>query len=383
MIYLIMFTLSCCSLYASTKYKSWIKPLLVVVALSLPCAMAAFRGLDVGTDVKVYAIYAYRDAATLPLPDYLNSYLDIAGVGYSLLTWLSARLFHSFQLYLGILQLAVVVPVYCASRKINPGYEWASMLIYYLLLYALTLNAMKQSIALAICYLAFAFLLDGRKWGYVIAVVVACLFHQTAIVFLIVYPCYQIFVNGGAEAGILTERRQKIFLAVMVSAVALVFIAGPQLVRALSVLKDSYAYQVEHIGDGELNESALVLLAAAALNFNWCRRDLAVAPFEGEDGRAQTLYVKKIYAFSFVMFTLGLVLMQLNVVADSLGRFGYYFLLFGGAFLGAQMAAGGKRSHVGSLLVIMIFLAYFIFAFLIMKGGEVYPYETWVGNVFY
>lgn len=191
--YVVYFSLSCLFTGAAgrCKRKKKIYAALVfsVLALLLPCLLAAFRDNTVGSDVLVYGDAFYEYSLKMGFWDFVTSrneeYL------FMLLVYLCSHTVETKPFYYFVIQAFVVVPVYAALQKDEANrYAWFGMLVYYLLFYAYTLNLMRQSIAVALLFWGFKFVRGKKPVKYLILVGICMLFHTTAIVGIVVYPIY-------------------------------------------------------------------------------------------------------------------------------------------------------------------------------------------------
>ena len=382
MIYLAVFGLSTFLFYIAGKCRGVLYVVLATSAVLLPCVMAGLRGPGVGTDVMTYGIWTFRAASSSSLLGFLEAYAGTSPIGFNLMSWAVTRLFGSFEVYLGVIQLITVLPTYLASRYLFRDKEWLCMLHFFLLLYATSLNTMKQSIAVAICLLAMTYALRRRYLAYCVATLVALSFHETAIISIIAYPVLLLFVGGGSKKGLFGRWRALVLTTLGAAAVAALFMFGEQLIRFISQFKDSYAYQVEHIGAGSVSDSILVIAAAVSLAWWFCRglvtnSSTVIAIPQGKTAPGPLA----LYDYLFAMFLLGCVCAQLNVISESVGRLGYYFLAYGGAFISSLAFDTEGRGHLAVLVLVAVFVVYFVFAFIVRGGSEIYPYVTSGGAV--
>lgn len=69
------------------------------------------------------------------------------------------------------------------------------MIVYYFIFYGISLNIMKQMIAISLGMLAFRMYYEKQNTKGVLLSISALLFHQTAFVVFLMYPLYEIYKN--------------------------------------------------------------------------------------------------------------------------------------------------------------------------------------------
>lgn len=166
----------------------------IVLILTL---LAGLRSLTVGTDTSGYAIKLYKIARGSST---FASFLDIqwfreyrwttvgesVEVGYLVLVWI-ARKFGSFQVLLFLTSFLTVCPFYYAlARRRNDYYLPICLIMFMLIYFNWTLNAMRQWVAASWIFLSVFWLYDPseslihQKMSYT-ALFVAFLFHSSAV----------------------------------------------------------------------------------------------------------------------------------------------------------------------------------------------------------
>ena len=200
-VYLIGFALSAALIALAQKRRTWVFVLLSVLALLIPCLIAALRAQHIGTDTMVYA-KPMTEAAIVAdgWGDYYgsywyqvwrNMYVRDFEPGFTALVYVVAKLFRNLSSVLFVLQALTVVPIYlalCRDRKQFP--VWLGMLVYYLLFFNSTLNMMRQWVAMAFLILAMTRLLDKKMVSTGILTLCACLFHTSALIAVPIYAVY-------------------------------------------------------------------------------------------------------------------------------------------------------------------------------------------------
>lgn len=352
--------------YLADHTKGLLNFILIAAALFLPCLFAGVRDDTVGTDVLTYGIWTFRAAEAQSLASFMQSYATISAPGFNLLSWFLARS-GSFELYLGAIQALTVCPIYLYARHRYPGCTWVAMAAYMLLLFPISLNAMKQMIAVSLCLLSYE-LIERKRFLlfalYVIAVSV--FFHQTAFIFLIVYPVMRLMYDIGKGPSAFFGRGQRLAVAAIILLLfALMFVFGNRLIELLSPIKESYSYQANASGD-RLNYSALVMTVTFVIIYFLNR----------PKGKAGTGLVREQEILG-IMCIVGSLAFQLNVIASSLLRFAYYLIGFVPLYASSLLKGGKRAVSLVSVLILFAFLVlYFVQVYVINGGNAVYPYTS-------
>lgn len=242
------------------------------VLLLIPCLIAGLRADTVGTDVLVYARPLYDLAEnSSSLSNYFDAhwwsvwrYMGPADyeVGFSLLIWLSSVVGSSFSFTLFVIQAFTIFPIYLALtrvRKSNSISISLGVLVYLLLYFNVSLNLMRQWMAMAFLLLAITYLLDRKQLQYFILSAVAFLFHTSAILIcLVVYVFWRyVYSSEGGYA-----RR-----VLITSTISLLIIVFGLRIAALSLSALGFNEYIQYIGTGEVSivPSQLLLLAPGVL----------------------------------------------------------------------------------------------------------------------
>lgn len=203
MIYVITFLLSCTVFLLSEKsHSKYLKRILVIVAILLPCFLAAIRHNTIGTDVKVYVEPLYNAAresdnfATFMQQRWFvvwrYMYVNQFEIGFSTMIFLIEKLGGSLKTVLFFIQLLIITPVYLGLKKINKPYPiYFGMCVFYFIFYNTSLNMMRQWIAMSILFLGFSYLVADEKKRYFVYIVVGTLFHTSALFGVIIFVIYQ------------------------------------------------------------------------------------------------------------------------------------------------------------------------------------------------
>ena len=182
------------SQFKKNKNKSGV--LFSIIAIFIVCWLAGIRGYSVGTDVLYYAVPQFEYAKQFS--DYF-SYMSISQIEplYALIVFLTSKFCSDVSVLLFLSQLLVLVPIYIVLyKKKNSISITFGMFIYYFLFYNLTLNIMRQSIACAFLMLSYIYYEEGSKKTCLLCTIIAVLFHDSAIIAVVLYILLSLIVNS-------------------------------------------------------------------------------------------------------------------------------------------------------------------------------------------
>lgn len=201
MIYITCFILSVGLFYIAKDQKGIAKKGIVFLAIMIPCVLAGIRGNTVGTDVHVYLEPMVSNARyAKSFSDYMRSSWQqgwvIRGVydievGFSVLVYVIIKLFNSIYVLQFAIQWLTIYPIYVGLKEKNTDKVWLGMLVYFCMFYNGFLNIMRQGIAIGFLFLAFQYLFNEKKKRFFTFLIVACLFHNSGAIGLIIWFIYE------------------------------------------------------------------------------------------------------------------------------------------------------------------------------------------------
>ena len=146
--------------------------------------LLALRHNTVGNDYGTYSYYF--DAISNTEWGSLFS-LDME-MGYVLLNKVVSVFTDNFQWFLAVSSAIIVLPIWYVYRKHSEDAPMTILLFVNAATFVMFFSGIRQSIAIAIGCLAFE-CARNKKWiKFLITVVVAMLFHQSAFILLLLYP---------------------------------------------------------------------------------------------------------------------------------------------------------------------------------------------------
>lgn len=140
--------------------------------------LAGLRDITIGTDTPAYYdIFNYiaQEDATYIEP------------GWYFLNRLVALLGGDFTSLLLLVSAITLIPVLLVINR-HSEYKLCSLFLYYsMYMYLNTWNGMRQYLAVSIGLLSFSYLCSSKRGKFFLCVIIACLFHYSAILLLLAY----------------------------------------------------------------------------------------------------------------------------------------------------------------------------------------------------
>lgn len=240
---------------------------LSLFAVLIPSLMAGLRGEHVGVDVLVYArpLYDISSRAT-SLFNFLsvNSRFEI---GYRTIGYLASHVFHSFNVHLFLTHLLIVGPIYYGAMLLRDKFEpWVVLLSFYCMFYVETFNIMRQGIAVAFAFLAFAYLLNGNWKKSLIVAVIGYFFHASMVV------GYALIVFVYVLHRIKSRTLKVLSLAVITIMVPLLMNYWSQILTFLvlkGIVSARYINYISYLQGGQAYFTRLTMTNYFELGFRW------------------------------------------------------------------------------------------------------------------
>ncbi len=165
-----------------------------------PVFLATFR-YNIGYDYISY-IWGFNNSFELTFESILSEYKVGDPIAYYLVTKF-ATLFNSDRVYLMLLALLSLIPgvSYILKEWDDPDIQPMAVFMYLFIPYIFSFSACKQGIALSILMFSLKYVYERKPIKFTICVVIAFLFHPTAIAFFFVY----FFLNENGNVTILKK----------------------------------------------------------------------------------------------------------------------------------------------------------------------------------
>lgn len=171
--------------YLADKYNKKIYIFITYLIIACPAALRYCVGIDYKAYLDLYnrmISYASVDAA-------LKSH--VVEKSFLYLSFFSNRFFHSawfvFAFYAIFTQLFMLLGMWNFREYVSPS---LMMFIYLCGYYWRTYNIFRQALAVAIIFWGFRYIKDKKIVRFLVCVLIAGVFHKTALLAVFVYPFY-------------------------------------------------------------------------------------------------------------------------------------------------------------------------------------------------
>lgn len=368
--YLITFFISYIFIYIASKYSKskqnkFLRSTLLLMAIITLSMLAALRNETIGTDILTY-VNKYFDAAlyTQGITTYLEIYpLEMVEPLYKILTYVCSMISSDVRFLYFVIEFidcAFVVAFLWENREKSS--VLFGVFVYTMLLYNISFNAVRQTMALCICLYSLNAVKDKRLIKFIVLMLVAFLIHKSSIIMTISYPLYT-YLDRQSVRKIDGSILRIVFLGIG-GLFFINYIAG--FLMSIGVFPVKYShYMNSGYSFGRLSSFAFVL--PIILICILYRRKLY------QNDKINALLISYVLIWPFYA--------QLDSLEDQFGRLAFYFMS-ANIYLYAQIPKLkiGSSSHNILNSLILCFLAvifwslYWFVNFVIWNTGETVPY---------
>lgn len=325
---------------------------LLFLSLIFLCTVAGARSITVGTDVNVYVsrlIVVCKES--LGLFSYLrNANSDFL---FALIIYIS-NLTNSTHFVLFMIEFAVAAPIYWyAYENREKNSLTLTILIFLLTMYCISLNLMRQSIAIAFSILAYHYFDKKNYKKSVILLIAASLFHKTALISVVAFCINKLIKsNFKYKIGIIFLSLFGLFLAGMFMDKIVMLTSYSRYLNMVNLMR-SFSWL-----------SLLKIIFWIVLGI-FCYRF-------GNDKEHKE---NTIIAVVFLLISLVLTITSFKIPGT--GRLGYYFLDLAYFIIVFEIPKAFKqRKFILAIIILILFALWWNMTAVDNDSSRVYPYES-------
>lgn len=365
--YLVTFSLSIGLLFYSERTKNKVmRRLLVMLALLVPSALAGLRDYSIGNDVLLYGNTWFENACSY---DSLFSFFDKAheysiGIGYATVNWIISRISHNphvFYFFYELLQLTILYYVVKPLKnKISISFAF---FVYYFSYYNLSLNLLRQIMAVLIILYAYRYIANKNIIKYIVAVLIAYSFHTTGIIGIVLYP-----ISVSVESG----KLKKIFRYLIVGCSVIFVIGYEQIFNLLINVNVLSATRYSHyLTDTDVGGRYIRLVYWGIVLF-----------FVIWKGKKSNLQYENIITLQMFMIISAIMSILTFVGSTWVIRVAYYFDIYQVIYfaflaqkLNIRLKVGQQKTLAGGYILLGgLVIVNWLIVFIIRNGAATFPY---------
>lgn len=371
LIYLIVFLITTYFVYkAEISKKESSKKYYIFLAIFLLAAFAGCRAESVGTDVRNYGMNNFNLALRYHSFAHYYSNYSIAVLSeplYHLLVFFLSRVFTDYHWALFFYELITVSFCYLGIERCNKIFntkKWLAFLVYNLVLFNISINLMRQMIAVSIIFYALTFAFEERYKTYIALTFLAVGFHSSGIIGAAILPMYLI-LRQKRKISTTKQFTQGIifflllFLTIALGSTGVRFLVSKGIVRSLylSYLDD---------GTGAVSTVSYSMLVIYLIYFGIYMKHY------------HQINRKGLESMFFLMCSVIMLISPFGqLISTYISRIANYFIPFQIISLVNISQCYSKKSQKDwIILLVSLFLCVWYFNFVIRGIGETIPYTT-------
>lgn len=364
MIYIITFILSILFASIGTKEKRnnpFLYYALLFISIIIPALVAGYREESIGTDTSNYLGIFYRAVSC-------NSFAEMAAlsdmeVGFQYFVFLCSRISSNPVIFFFLLQIITLIPIYKSIVESNINISFG-LFIYYFLFFNMSLNISRQAVAISLILLSTTYLINGKYKQVIIYSLIAFLFHNTAIICLLLYTIYFFCQKY--------DIRKQAYIYILYLMLFVTFIYAvlfkTNFISIIIDQRDVYSNYVENIGESSISTSSLLLyIYLSFLNY------LPTKISNNSNSR-----------FFFISSIMSMVMVYMTVISQPFSRLGLYFTIvyvisipyIFSKHLVRRVFRNSKYKQSYKSIFILLILYMWYFSIILRGSHETFPYKT-------
>lgn len=345
------------------------------IAILLLCLLAGFRAESIGTDTHGYIRPMIdRAISSTSLLDFMRSgwsngnnffirlMVSDYEIGYVLIVWLISSVFKSVIVTQTFLELLVIVPVYIALRTKGDVPIWFGMFVFMGQFFNGSMNLIRQSIAMAFVLLAVAYWMQREKRKYILLMILAVLFHTTALLGIALVFIYE-YVGKEKKMNLKTSMKSinvNYINMLIVIVGGITVLTGTQIVIDILDRYGLSKYIGYIMGNIHFMPNQIINILPAFIMLL-----LSFKYFEN---------AKSEWAFYIVMLIYVMVAGQFTSVNGFGGRIGLYFKIFA-IFAYPLICKYSRYKRTSKIIMISYLIFYWWFYYVLMQTDATVPYS--------
>lgn len=301
--------------------------------------LLCMRDFSVGVDTRGYVrIFEYTRNL-----DWKTAFLfGTDEIGFKIFRMV-VQWFGGARLYISLAAVLAVIPVMQLYKREAEGAMICISFFLISLLFEMFFSGLRQSIAIGLSVPAYYFVKDKKKIPFLLTVMLACSFHKSAVILLLLYPIYHVNITKKWMWGI-------------VPLIGFVMLRRDLLMDLIFQLAgDEYSYKYSYL-TGSSGQMGLMILFLLISVYCYVILDENIAGKEEIGLRNILLLATFIHLFT-----------PLN---PTISRINYYFILFIPVTVSRINNRCNERLYQFRNIAVVVMPVFFIMYFFLMKDDS-------------
>ena len=331
--------------------------LFLLISLLIPILASGLR-YNVGTDFKNYENIYNGIVPNLDLKGYMTYGPTELGI-YFISNIGIALNFDSWFMFTAFSALTIL-PVYYGIKNFNLKHPSTAYLLYLLVIFPVSFNAVRQLAAMSMVFLSVSLLYKRKNIAAIVPFIAATLMHKSSLILVIFLPIILLFIHKT------TFKFREIF-SMFVIGVA-VLLSGSVIFSTFiqsSILSDYSQYaSTSNAAAGSILILKIVIFSVF-LVFTIM-------------GKLQKLEYSRLFvAMSF----LEIAMLVIGLSSVDISRFAMYFSVFSLLFIPSMTEVFTRQVQRPILLLVSLYgLIMFFMQYFVLKGSDIFPYQSIFGG---
>lgn len=331
----------------------------IALGLSLPILIGGFR-YGVGSDYFAY-VDIFNAQSQLPISDFIqsNGYTEL---GFFLINNVSYILFGDIRFSLVVCAALTIIFFYIGLAKYKLKHTGLIFFLYLLTIFPMTLNTIRQGVAMSIVFYAMTFIPQRRPFVFIVWTLIASLFHTSALLMLPIYPVGIYMNDKKVFNDIGSVIKQKYFLRLAIVIVILTVITNNVFNIVLS--QDIFSKYELYTTYSEESSNSIYFIKIIILGLILVLSYRII--FNSKD---------KINALLFAFACVEIVFLSLGFVSPFIKRQALYFAPYSLMLLPMIITTfsdrGGKM--LGYSISLIYGLGFFVVSYYILEQADIIP----------
>ena len=163
------------------------RPLFLALLFIVLLLLSGLRNKSVGVDTAAY-VGRFQQISEL---NYSNAKLWVEPYSdktFYIVSWLFSRVIPNAQVWIAFISLIYLIGVAFVCYWESPDYAFSMLYVYCMGLFFFSMTGIRQSFALGMIMMSYIFVVKRQFIPFLIIILLARLMHQSAIIFLVIYP---------------------------------------------------------------------------------------------------------------------------------------------------------------------------------------------------